>query len=122
MNDSVLAYEPSDEAELFQTLSDGRYIRRIFKTELRDEERQKLDDFRAWVTDSGRELPLGYADEHNYDLRYLTQSNWDMEKAYEVIIENERFLREEMLPILDNFEDIRPFIEEGLLYANGRDR
>merc|ERR1712012_144829 len=54
-----------------------------------------------WVKEQGLSLPLGYADEHNVD---------------------DRFLREDIIDLFDSFEEIRPLIERGYIYVNGRDK
>jgi len=40
MNDTILSYEIESHDDFFQTISDGRYINRIFYTELREPEQK----------------------------------------------------------------------------------
>ena len=73
MNDSIRAIDSKlvDEA-MFLTLADGTYIYNIVAgVELREKEREDVNNFRAWVAENELFLPSGFTDDHNFDLRYL---------------------------------------------------
>ena len=67
-------------------------------------------------------MPLGYSDEHNYDYRYLLQNKFDKELAYNAIVENDRWLREDLIPLFEAYEEVLPLLEKGYVYGHGRDR
>ena len=73
MNESIRAIDSKlvDEA-MFLTLADGTYIYNIVAgVELREKEREDVNNFRAWVAANELFLPSGFTDDHNFDLRYL---------------------------------------------------
>ena len=122
MNQAVLDYKIESDEPCFIQLSDGTYVYQMFKLDLKEENKRVLDEFRAWVAESGRQIPLGYSDEHNYDYRYLLQNKFDKELAYNAIVENDRWLREDLIPLFESYEEVLPLLEKGYVYGHGRDK
>ena len=67
-------------------------------------------------------MPTGFTDEHNYDLKFLNTMNYNHEKVYDEILENERLINEEVIQTMNSYEKLRELIEKGILYGHGRDR
>ena len=54
LNQAVLDYKIESDEPCFIQLSDGTYVYQMFKLDLKEENRQVLDEFRQWVAESGR--------------------------------------------------------------------
>jgi len=69
-------------------------------------------------------LPLGfrYDDEHHEELRFLNTQEWDYQKAYDSILDYDRWLRQELIPVLSDYERFERHLQSGVLYGYGRDR
>ena len=58
-------------------------MRRIYSgMKLKEREQSGVDEFRAWLAETGRPVPLGMTDDHNFDLRFLNLSDYDHEVTY----------------------------------------
>ena len=102
ISDEVMAFEP-EEDDKFETISDGSYVRRVYyKQELRERERQGVDEFREWARANNKPVPEGMLDDHNYELRFLNLNNYNNEKALDEMIQNDAWMRESALA---RFED-----------------
>ena len=120
ITDEVRAYEPVEDDYYF-TIPDGRYANKIFTgLELRDKEREAVDKFRAWVAENQLYMPIGFADDHYTDLRYLSTSD-DFQKVYDDLIDYDRWLRETLIPLLTDWERFSPIFETGAIYGYKRD-
>ena len=78
--------------EQFITLDSGQYQRMIFggDTELRDQEEEKLEEFREYCKSKGITIPEGYDDESRFVLRVLQGKKWNLEvTANEIITHSE---------------------------------
>ena len=49
---------------------------------LTEDEQRGVDEFRAWLAETGKPIPLGMTDDHNFDLRFLNHSGYNHEVAY----------------------------------------
>ena len=67
-------------------------------------------------------MPTGFTDEHNYDLKFLNTMNYNHEKVYDEILENERLINEEVIQTMNSYEQLRELIDKGIIYGYGRDR
>ena len=67
-------------------------------------------------------MPTGFTDEHNYDLKFLNTMNYNHEKVYDEILENERLINEEVIQTMNSYETLRELIDKGILYGYGRDK
>ena len=71
---------------------------------LREHERTQLRLFYQWISSSKKELPLGFSDEHHEELRFLNTLGREYEHALERISDYDRWLKQELVPILEDFE------------------
>lgn len=117
MNDQIRALEVTEE-DLYFTVSDGRYVNRIYSgVELREPERVEVEKFGAWVAENQLFMPSGFTDEHNYVLRYLNTAKQDYQQVYDDIIENDRYLRNVVVPLFENYENMIDLLESGVIYG-----
>ena len=80
-------------------------MRRIYGgIEFTDWEQGLMDSFNAWMAEKGLSLPPGFQDKHNYLLRFLNTSKGDNQAVYNLVIDNEKWLSEGLIPSLRNFE------------------
>jgi len=49
---------------------------------LTEDEQRGVDEFRAWLAETAKPIPLGMTDDHNFDLRFLNHSGYNHELAY----------------------------------------
>ena len=102
INEKVKAYEPTDR-DIYENLANDVYMRRIYSgMKLREREQRGVEEFRAWLVETGKEIPLGMTDHHYFDLRFLNLSDYDHEIAYKELWLNDKWLRERIIPL---FED-----------------
>ena len=82
-----------------------------------------LEGFGAWLDENDLELPIGFKldDEHNFALRPLTLYNGDYQKTYDVIMETDRYNREDLLDMIGRFEEVKELFDNGAIYGLGRD-
>ena len=108
---------------MYTTVEDGNYVNNIYtEVELRGPERKDVDRFRSWVTENDLFMPKGFTDDHNYDLRFLNTAHQNYQKVYDEIIENDRYLRNELVPLMNDYEKVRENLEKGIIYDYQRDR
>ena len=78
-------------------------MRRIYSgMKLKEREQRGVDEFRAWLAETGRPVPLGMTDDHNFDLRFLNLSDYDHEVAYTELLQNDKWMREHLVPLFEN--------------------
>jgi len=122
IDEKVFEYEPTD-ADTFESLPDGSYVRRIYSgVELREREQRGVDEFRAWLVETGKEAPLGMTDHHNFDLRFLNLSNYNNELAYKELWLNDKWMREHLAPLLEDPGKYLKLANSGAIYAYRRDK
>ena len=80
-----------------------------------------MRSFKDWLNDRGLVLPKGYLDDHNYALRYLTKVS-DMQETYDMIMQMEQWLVEDLIPNLSDISKQAKYLEAGAIYAHGRDK
>lgn len=87
-NERILAFEPKPE-DFYFTASDGSYENIIYTgIELREADQIRRDEFRQWLKESNKQIPVGYQ-ENNADIRIVNAKQGDFDKAYEDILIND---------------------------------
>ena len=122
INEKVLSFEPSLKDIIF-TVPNGRQARKIYyNQELEEHEIRGLEEFKAWIKENNKPLPMGMIDEHNFPLRFLSDNNYNNQFAYDRLLANDKWMKEEMLPMFKNPEKVIKTINKGYIYSYGRDK
>ena len=87
LSEKALAYRPATEDQFFHTVDDGRYARRIYKSnDLREAEKLLNQQFYEYVSERNPEMLAWAFDEHNFSLRYTASFQQNFEKSYNMLI------------------------------------
>ena len=122
VSEQMKNYQPSQEEAYLCTEDKSSCVRTIYSgVELTVEEQLELNNFKQWLRDQGLMLPKGYLDEHNYALRFLTK-NSNFEEAYNLIIQKEQWVVDNLIPSLTDTSKQIKNLESGAMYAYGRDK
>ena len=122
LNEKVLTFEPTQNDIIFK-VPNGREARKIYyKQELTERETQGLEEFNAWISENNLPMPIGMIDEHNFALRFLSDNNYNNQFAYDKLLENDRFMKEELLPRFKNPERFIEIMNKGVMYGYKRDK
>lgn len=107
MNEEIWNWEPAqDDTDAWQfTFSNGTYEPLILhdSTELKPLELERKAAFAAWLIEHDHTLPESFRQNHD-ELRFLYTHKLDHDQAYEAMLEYEKFLDEEVVPIWGKFE------------------
>lgn len=126
ISEKALAFKITSADQLYHTIDDGRYTRKIYKRDdLNVEEHNLMDEFKAYIKtfkDEHQELLTWAFDEHNFALRFLSSYQYDFEKSLKQLTKVQDWLRDELPARLANLEKWRPYLEDGVIYAHGRDK
>ena len=125
LSEKALAFEVTSADQLHHIIDDGRYTRKIYKrNDLNVEEQKLMDEFKAYIQafEDEQEMLSWAFDEHNYALRYLSSYQYDFEKSHKMLSKAQDWLRNDLPGRLANLEKWRPFMDDGMVYAHGRDK
>ncbi len=103
VSEKALAYRPASEDLYFQTVDDGRYTRRIYKSHnIREAEKLLNEQFKEFVREKNDQEMLSWAfDEHNFALRFTSSHQQNFQKSYDGLVQMQDWMRDGIADRLD---------------------
>ena len=107
--------------EFFQ-FTNGEYENLVLKdVQLKEREQKIKDEFRQWLALKDLSIPECFA-EDNDDIRFYFASGRDYQYAYDAMLENEKWILETQVPLLNRYAEFEHYLKMGFVYGYQRDK